>query len=524
MAGLESVQAERSIKEVADLFQAGRLVEADSGVRAVLRRRPADVPALQLAARIAHRTGDADGALAHLRVAAAVAPSCQHYCGIGKLLMAKGDLDEATEAYRSALAFVPDDFEALNGLGVVLSLQGRYDQAAMHYERLLEVHENNAEAHNNHGCALAELGRVADARKAFRRAIELKPDYVQAVFNVGHLLASTGNDAGAIEAFRYVVGLEPDHVAARVKLGYALRRSGDYAAAVRQLRVAVDLRPKDPACLHALGQALRWNGELEESMAVFRRATVLALAMPQRPREPEAKRHFSRQNAHAVLIDARAILGAAEMPFFLCCGTLLGVAREGDVMPFDKDMDIGMAWETNRQAVIDALSAGGVFRLIKSLVPHDEDRQWYLPFRHVGTGCSLDVFFFKPDGEHFLCGLNHRPLPMLSRPRRFDLERLAWLGREWLVPADRGRYLSDLYGPDWRQPDPFFMTILSSHCKVESSLPQRRCFGYARACEYIFKQQWRKADACVRQLLQIQHDPDLVGVQRALASRLESAP
>jgi hypothetical protein len=170
--------------------------------------------------------------------------------------------------------------------------------------------------------------------------------------------------------------------------------------------------------------------------------------------------------------------------------------------------------------VIQALTADGVFQLVTMLVPHEDDREWYLPFQHAETKCSLDIYFFKPDGEHFLCGLNHRPSPMVSRPRRFDLAALQWIGEEWLVPADCGRYLADLYGPDWRQPDPFFETLLSSHCKVASSIEQRRCFGYARTFEHILKQKWQKADACCRQLRAIQDEPFLADVQQALAARV----
>lgn len=220
--------------------------------------------------------------------------------------------------------------------------------------------------------------------------------------------------------------------------------------------------------------------------------------------------------ARTALLAARQRLAAADIPFFLCAGTLLGIIRNGDLLPYDKDMDIGVPWHIDRRRVLSALLADGVFQDANTQKHSDENRQWCISVTHTASPIALDVFFFRDDGDHFLCGFNHLPNPVLSRPRRFELSTWDWQGVSWLVPTPHENYLADMYGSDWRIPDTDFDTVISSGCQLPSSWAIRRCYGYARLSERLKTREWRKAAGYCRQMLKHGEDPYLEEVLKTI--------
>jgi tetratricopeptide (TPR) repeat protein len=60
----------------------------------------------------------------------------------GQKLVARGNLDEAIEAYRRAIEVAPDLFEAHFGIGVALDLKGDYTEARTHFTRAVALAED----------------------------------------------------------------------------------------------------------------------------------------------------------------------------------------------------------------------------------------------------------------------------------------------------------------------------------------------------------------------------------------------
>ena len=121
--------------------RAGRLADAESLYRAVLKEQPDNVEAMQGLAVLCHR---------------------------------RDHPEEALALFRQAIA---------------LQEQGRAPEAVEHYERALLLNPGLAEVHQNLGSALAQSGRTVDAIAALKRALALKPDYPEALVQVAHLNA-----------------------------------------------------------------------------------------------------------------------------------------------------------------------------------------------------------------------------------------------------------------------------------------------------------------------------------------------
>jgi predicted O-linked N-acetylglucosamine transferase (SPINDLY family) len=154
-----------------------------------------------------------------------------------------GELEQAVDAYRAALALRPDHVQALNNLGVALKNLGRFDEAVEVLRRCLALQPGSAAVHLNHGNSLNALRRFDEAEAAFREAVRLSPDYAQAHRELASLLYATGRMREAVEPYRELVRIDPHNSEARFFLGMLLHGLGEPGEVKDHFRVAVDHGP-----------------------------------------------------------------------------------------------------------------------------------------------------------------------------------------------------------------------------------------------------------------------------------------
>jgi tetratricopeptide (TPR) repeat protein len=149
---------------------AGRLTEAETLYREMLRVSPDQPDALHLVGVIAHQVGQNAVAL---------------------------------ELVDAAIQAMPGFAEACFTRGNVLYALKRYEEAVESYDKTLEIHPFHAQAHNNRGGALQALQRFEAALESYGRALALNPDYREA----------RGNRSNALREF----ALQQSARASRVK-------------------------------------------------------------------------------------------------------------------------------------------------------------------------------------------------------------------------------------------------------------------------------------------------------------------
>ena len=194
---------------------------------------------------------------------------------LGKALAERGELVEAMDHYRRALAFKPDYAEAEYNLGWALADGGQFDAAIEHYERALKIKSDFVDAHNNLGNALAGRGQAEAAMAEYHRALALAPGYAKPHNNLANALARRGQIDEAIAEYHEALKLKPDYANAHYNLGNALAGRGQFAEAIEQYRRAVASRPGYVAAHNNLGLALARRGKADEAIAEFRQ--VLAI-------------------------------------------------------------------------------------------------------------------------------------------------------------------------------------------------------------------------------------------------------
>lgn len=152
----------------------------------------------------------------------------------------------------------------------------------------------------------------------------------------------------------------------------------------------------------------------------------------------------------AALLDAVAhsFLEPLGIEYWLSAGTLLGQHRDGSVIPWDEDADVGVteaglaALREAARARPDALPAGS------ALVLRTGEHSDVIPFQVVNTtnGVYVDSRLYLEDGSPGR--LVHRSPyghQRFARAAVFPLRRCRFEGAEYFCPAEATTYLRSIY-------------------------------------------------------------------------------
>lgn len=163
----------------------------------ILRKAPLSTEALELQATAYAKTGAQEEAIKLYSRLIAVAGKNKErgFFNRGRCHVESGNLQEAANDFRSALAIKPDYLSALVNLGVALERLGLLEEALEHIDRSLKVCPDNLDLCFNKGTVLKALGRFDEARETLQRVIQVAPFSVDALINLG-------------ETYRYLVQLE----------------------------------------------------------------------------------------------------------------------------------------------------------------------------------------------------------------------------------------------------------------------------------------------------------------------------
>ncbi|HZW92113.1 MAG TPA: tetratricopeptide repeat protein [Candidatus Eremiobacteraceae bacterium] len=137
----------------------------------------------------------------------------------------------------------PGDFEAHYNLAAMLQARGELDNATREYATALRLRPDDAVANNAMGTALLARGRADEASPYLRAALKTRPDYFDAHYNLGNLLALRGDFEGASQQFSLALRTQPDDANAEANLGSALAEMGKFAEAKSHLERALQIDP-----------------------------------------------------------------------------------------------------------------------------------------------------------------------------------------------------------------------------------------------------------------------------------------
>ena len=188
-----------------------------------------DLAAHSRAAMAATQANDWGHAIAHLRVALAIAPQvAESWVNLAIALQHVGRLDDAERTARQAISINPALAASWNALGLVAIDRGRHDEARAHLSRALEIDPHFALAHMNLGIAEQALGQDDAAFASLERALALDPSLASAHYNIGALHHKRGRTEDAIESYYEALRLRPDDAQSHFNLALAHFMAGRF--------------------------------------------------------------------------------------------------------------------------------------------------------------------------------------------------------------------------------------------------------------------------------------------------------
>lgn len=194
----------------------------------------------------------------------------------------EGNLHEACEQYRKAVAAAPGYARAQLNLGTGLEAIGDADGAILSYEAALAIDPANAYASYNLGRLFYTRGALARAGELLRSALEHKPAFPEGLVALANVYDAQGNLAAAAASLEAALVQRPDWTGALLNYAGVLRKLGRLTEAEVTVRRVVDVEPGNADASHDLASLLLARGELKEAERLLR----LALAL--RPEFPDA--------------------------------------------------------------------------------------------------------------------------------------------------------------------------------------------------------------------------------------------
>jgi protein O-GlcNAc transferase len=251
--------------------RAGRLPEAESLYRDLIRKSPRAAEPHGLLGFLRYQFGDYETALEFVDKAIELnAGFTEAHVWRGMVLQATARFSEAEASYRKALSLNPRHADALINLGSALVLQDRPAEALDPLRQALTIQGNRPEAQFGLARARFALNQIEAAVEGFQHALRLRPDYVEALSNLGVALIELHRVDEAIVCLRRALALNPIRPELHFNLGRALRDGPDAEAIERHLRDALEIQPEYPEARVELAQLLLNLGRREEAVEHLR--------------------------------------------------------------------------------------------------------------------------------------------------------------------------------------------------------------------------------------------------------------
>jgi hypothetical protein len=154
--------------------------------------------------------------------------------------------------------------------------------------------------------------------------------------------------------------------------------------------------------------------------------------------------------AKTALIHLQREFDSFNQRFFLISGTLLGCIREQAILPFDKDIDVGVTEDVDLAQLAQKLRCTGHF-----LIQHHAHSR-VLQLRHR-SGVLIDIFQHWREGNKVW----HSGQKARWHNSTFGLKQTEFLGQLFWIPDQPEQYLEENYG-EWRVPARCYDTFIDT--------------------------------------------------------------
>lgn len=158
---------------------------------------------------------------------------------LGRILLGKGEYEQAEALIQAALAVVPGDVTLLLNLANIRLGQEDYAAAESGFRSVIERMPQMVDAWTGLGSALQGQSRLKEAEEAYRHAMELDPDSLPPAYNLALLQEVNGEFSEAAESLKTILVRRPGQLDTIGALAGVLEKQGNFDEAIQMLESAL---------------------------------------------------------------------------------------------------------------------------------------------------------------------------------------------------------------------------------------------------------------------------------------------
>ncbi len=400
--------------------------------------------------------------------------------------------------------------------------EGKYQEALVAYNALVQT---NPVAANYLGLAQCyqKLGYTIHAIEALNEGIAKYPQNL----DLQLCLAQTHFSAHNLDAAKEI--LEPLYASNKENL-IVVALYLNYCIATQDYHKATTLIPflskkggNYIGIWNNIGLVYVEMGDMRSAMQTFRKGFKVFLANPLPKAAPEAQEFLDQEAGKKALLAIKNALDELGVPFLLAAGTLLGIYRDGDLLPHDKDIDLMLPWNIPRLELVDAVSRYGFVCFASKEDIVGEKGQWNIILKHVASDATIDLFFLKPEGDKLVHSIYKNGKILSISETNTGRSQIEYAGQTFWTYGDIELYLIEKYGEDWRTPKANHNGLILSNTDGRTHDPYgigiTLCYNHCLGA--LCESRYKKGHGYTLQLLSVHDDPLLLKVKKYLEKNLK---
>ncbi len=360
-----------------------------------------------------------------------------------------------------------------------------------------KLDENKIDIHLGLCICYAYFGQWFFALQYAKKAQALQPEHFNANIQVAQALLRMGRVQEAFDLMQQLKNEYPDSVEVNILYTECLSYLGLYDEAKDIYKKLLLITKEISAYSNTAYQYIE-TGDFKEAMEYIQ--MWLELFVAQTPKAKSLAQGFmSIDAANESLLILKKTLDNMQIPFMLTAGTLLGIYRDGSILPHDKDYDIWMPFSTPKAELIKLLAKHGFI--------HDRGgNDWNISFRDTRHEAVFDIFFVKPENNKLVWAVSKMKNKILYFHNSITgISSIEYLGVSFNIPKNPEIILAEFYGADWIVPKPNYNTLILGE-NIDDKYGLGLILGYNHCLSNCVKGFYKKAHGLCLQILSVHED------------------
>ena len=374
----------------------------------------------------------------------------------------------------------PNNPFGLKCIAMALNGEGENEKSIELMKQISIQFPNDGENWLNLGKSLHQKNMLLESHHALFQAYKLLPASVDSCNELAKVLIKLYRYDEAHATLLQSFSIDSANLSTVLMLSDVLVFLGNPLDAKTYLESVLSNHPKNPILHNHLATTLQMLKEFSQAIEHYKNALLLLLEYPLKHSKQNSHTSFNQSLFEEELLKILALFYSNTINAFACSGTLLGLTREGHLLPFDKDIDIGVPFEKMDFAV-ELIQKNG----------YKEHQYSYMMsnprvFRHEKSGLIIDLCGHQKleDTDLSIAGLWMDGVSLESnrvtvyQNKELELETKTTEHGKIFEIKNKDAYLTRLYG-SWKIKDTHFDTIVMAP-NIQSFSPLVECFALDR--------------------------------------------